>query len=139
MKKMLFMGLACMLAFVPTVSTYAAEETPQTCHVSGCNMGECFVDADCDGICGDHYFIDENGDGICDNHCYLDDNSDGICDYYADADEDGICDHCHDHGKPVQSTYVERNTQRSTATYSYSGGHHSSHHSRSSGHHNRHH
>ncbi len=100
MKKLLAMGLACAVVFAPALSVHAAEEV-ETCHIGGCNLGECFMDTDGDGICGNHYFVDEDGDGICDFHCYTDTNTDGICDFFVDADEDGVCDHCHDHGKPV--------------------------------------
>ncbi|MDE6917196.1 MAG: hypothetical protein K2P39_10420 [Lachnospiraceae bacterium] len=100
MKKLLAMGLACAVVLAPAFSVHAAQEV-QTCHIGGCNLGECFMDTDGDGICGNHYFVDENGDGICDFHCYTDVNADGVCDFFVDADEDGICDHCHDHGNPV--------------------------------------
>ena len=100
MKKLLAMGLVCTVVFAPALSVHAAEEV-ETCHIGGCNLGECFMDTDGDGICGNHYFVDEDGDGICDFHCYADTNTDGICDFFVDADEDGVCDHCHDQGKPV--------------------------------------
>lgn len=131
MKKMLAMGLACMIVLTPAVSVHAAELPPATCHVGGCNLGDCFKDLDCDGICGDHYFVDQNGDGICDLHCYTDANYDGLCDFYTDANADGICDHCHDHGKPVQSNYNNAGSSYGTGTY-YSGyGHHGGCHGRS--------
>ncbi len=101
MKKLLAMGLACAVMFAPAFSVNAAEEVA-TCHIGGCNLGECFMDTDGDGICGNHYFVDENDDGICDFHCYADVNADGICDYFVDADEDGICDHCHDHVRALR-------------------------------------
>ena len=69
MKKLLAMGLACAVVFAPTLSAHAAEEV-ETCHIGGCSLGECFMDTDGDGICGNHYFVDENGDDICDFHCY---------------------------------------------------------------------
>lgn len=128
MKKMLAMGVICAIVLAPAASVNAAEIL-ETCHVSGCSLGECFMDTDCDGICGDHYFVDENGDGICDNHCYLDEDSDGICDHFVDADEDGICDHCHDHGKPVQSS-VGTGSTANYNTYNYGSGHHGRHHGR---------
>lgn len=138
MKKMLAVGLVCMTVLAPTVSVNAAE-LPETCHIGGCDLGDCFRDTDCDGICGDHYFVDENGDGICDNHCYLDADCDGFCDYYTDADEDGICDHCHDHGKPVQSgTSVGNSNSAANNNTTYYGGHRESHCSRRSGHHKGH-
>lgn len=138
MKKMLAMGIVCAVILAPAVSANAAE-VPATCHIGGCNLGDCFKDTDCDGICGDHYFVDEDGDGICDNHCYLDEDADGICDHFIDADEDGICDHCHDHGKPVQSsTSVGNTTSTTNSTTTYYSGHHGGCHSRRSGHHRGH-
>ena len=131
MKKMLAMGLACMIVLTPAVSVHAAELPPAICHAGGCNLG------DCDGICGDHYFIDENGDGICDLHCYTDANYDGLCDYYTDANGDGICDHCHDHGRPVQSVYYN-NAGYGTGTYYGGYGHHGGCHGSRSGHHRGH-
>ena len=80
MKKLLAMGLACAVVFAPALSVHAAEEV-ETCHIGECNLGECFMDTDGDGICGNHYFVDEDGDGICDFHCYTDTNTDGICDF----------------------------------------------------------
>lgn len=106
MKKLLAMGLACAVMLAPAFSVNAAEEV-ETCHIGGCKLGECFMDTDGDGICGNHYFVDEDGDGVCDFHCYSDVNEDGICDYFVDADEDGICDHCHDHGKPVPASTLD--------------------------------
>ncbi len=129
MRKMLAMGLACMIVLAPAASVSAAELPPATCHIGGCNLGDCFRDLDCDGICGDHYFIDENGDGICDNHCYTDANYDGLCDYYTDADGDGICDHCHNHGRVAQPSY---------STGTYYGGYHGGCHGRRGGHHRGH-
>lgn len=130
MKKMLVIGLSCFITFSAAVPVMAAETQPQTCGIGNCNVGECFMDNDCDGICGDHVFVDENNDGICDNHCYMDANADGICDYFTDSDADGICDHCHEHGKPQQTTDC---TPKSTQGKS----HHSSHHGRG-GHHRGH-
>ena len=135
MKKMLAIGLVCAMVLAPTASVNAGE----LCHAGGCNLGDCFKDIDCDGICGDHYFVDEDGDGICDNHCYLDADLDGICDHFIDADEDGICDHCHDHGKPVQTTTTTSGNTTNNNTTSYYSGYHGSCHSRSNGHHGRHH
>lgn len=129
MRKMLAMGLACMIVLAPAASVSATELPPATCHIGGCNLGDCFRDLDCDGICGDHYFIDENGDGICDNHCYTDANYDGLCDYYTDADGDGICDHCHNHGRVAQPSY---------STGTYYGGYHGGCHGRRGGHHRGH-
>ncbi len=138
MKKMLAVGLVCMMALAPAASVNAAE-LPATCHIGGCNLGDCFRDADCDGICGDHYFVDENGDGICDNHCYLDADYDGICDYFVDADEDGICDHCHDHGRPVQSgSSIGSSNSTTTSTTTYYGGYSGGCHGRRGGHHRGH-
>ena len=77
MKKLLAMGLACAVVFAPALSVHAAEEV-ETCHIGECNLGECFMDTDGDGICGNHYFVDEDGDGICDFHCYTDTNTDGM-------------------------------------------------------------
>lgn len=122
MKKLLAMGLACAVMLAPAFSVNAAEEVA-TCHIGGCNLGECFTDTDGDGICGNHYFVDENGDGICDFHCYADVNADGVCDYFVDADEDGICDHCHEHDKPVVADTldgaVNNTAASSTATTTY--------------------
>ena len=113
MKKALAIGLSCFMVLSASIPVMAAEAQPQTCGIGHCNMGECFLDAD--------------GDGICDNHCYWDENEDGICDYFVDDDEDGICDHCHEHGKPAQTTTycAPQTTQRR--------GHHGGHHGR--GHH----
>lgn len=119
MKKLLGVGLSCFVVLVSGITVFA-EEAPQTCHIGGCYMGECFMDTDCDGICGDHAFVDEDGDGICDNHCYIDEDENGICDHFIDDDEDGICDHCHEHGKPVRVNN-SRTTQRGS---SHHGGHH---------------
>ena len=58
MRKMLAMGLACMIALAPAASVDAAELPPATCHIGGCNLGDCFRDLDCDGVCGNHYFVD---------------------------------------------------------------------------------
>lgn len=139
MKKMLAMGLACMIVLAPAVSVNAAELPPAVCHAGGCNLGDCFRDLDCDGICGDHYFVDENGDGICDNHCYTDANYDGLCDYYTDANADGICDHCHDHGRPVQSSSSIGNSNNTTSgTTTYYSGYHGGCHGGRSGHHRGH-
>ncbi len=149
MKKMLAMGLACAIVLAPAISVHAAEV--ETCSIGGCNLGECFMDTDGDGICGNHYFVDQNGDGICDFHSYVDVNADGICDFYVDADEDGICDHCHDHGKPVPAeTYLEGATApvvtytapapsytAPAVSYDYYGCYGSRHH-RSGGHHGGH-
>ena len=128
MKKTLAIGLSCVMIFSAGISVMAAEIQPQTCGIGNCNVGECFMDSDCDGICGDHTFVDENGDGICDNHCYIDENADGICDHFVDDDTDGICDHCHEHGKPAQTT-----TYCAPQTTQKRGHHSSSHHAR--GHH----
>lgn len=131
MKKAVIMGISCFMAFSAVVPVFAAE-TQTTCKVGNCNVGECFLDEDGDGMCDhyDHCFLDEDGDGICDNHCYIDDNADGICDHFTDEDEDGICDHCHDHGKPAQTDCTPQ-----TVTPRRSS-HHSSHHGRG-GHHGR--
>lgn len=118
-KRILSLGFSFVMALAMAAPVYA-KETPQTCHISGCNMGECFMDEDCDGICGDHAFVDEDCDGICDNHCYTDEDADGICDHFVDEDADGICDHCHEHGKLAQ-TVNNPNTNRQR-------GHHESHH-----------
>lgn len=135
MKKMLAAGLVCAMTLTTAVHVNA-EEIPDICQISGCTLGECFMDTDCDGICGNHYFVDENADGICDYHCYLDVNADGICDYFVDADEDGICDHCHDHGKPVQpAPSIQPETDNDTAYYY--GGHHGRHHGYRNGRHHR--
>lgn len=118
MKKGIAAALVCLLAVSPALTAEAHHGNGnRVCGIGGCNLGECFMDADGDGICGDHSFLDENGDGICDNHCYYDGNGDSICDYFVDADEDGVCDHCHDHGKPV----IIRTTRKSC-------GHHGSRH-----------
>ncbi len=135
MKKILAAGLVCAMALTVTVHV-KAEEIPATCHISGCPLGECFMDTDCDGICGNHYFVDTDGNGICDYHCYLDVNADGICDYFIDADEDGICDHCHDHGKPVQPSPSIQPAPDNDTTYYY-GGHHGRHHGYRGGRHHR--
>lgn len=127
MKKVLTAGLVCTMLFASTMSVNATE-TPATCRIGGCSLGECFMDTDCDGICGDRNFVDENNDGICDNHCYLDENEDGICDHYVDEDADSICDHCHDHGKPVQSGSSVKKSQNS-GTANHHSGHHGKHHS----------
>lgn len=129
MKKALVIGLSCVMVFSAAIPVMAAETQPQTCGIGNCNIGECFMDNDCDGICGDHTFVDENGDGICDNHCYIDDNADGVCDHYIDDDADGICDHCHEHGKPAQTTtYCAPNTQRRSHHRGHHGrGHHGGH------------
>lgn len=134
MKKMLAMGLACLIVLTPAATVRAAELPPATCHIGGCNLGDCFRDLDYDGICGDHYFIDQNGDGICDNHCYTDANYDGLCDYYTDADGDGICDHCHNHGRPVQPAYSAPGYSTYYGSYGYYGGCHG----RRGGHHRGH-
>ena len=138
MKKILTATLVCSMLFASTMSVDAAG-TPETCHIGGCNLGECFMDTDCDGICGDHDFVDEDNDGICDNHCYLDENADGICDHYVDEDADGICDHCHDHGKPIQSDSSVKKAQNSGTT-AHHNGRHGKHHSskKSSRHHKGH-
>lgn len=130
MKKVLSIMLVSTMLFASTVSVHASEKSA-VCNIGGCKLGECFMDTDCDGICGDHEFVDENMDGICDNHCYLDEDEDGICDHFIDEDEDGICDHCHDHGKVVLSD----SKQSSGTTY-----HHGRHHSGRKGgrHHGRH-
>ena len=129
MKKALAIGLSCFMVLSASIPVMAAETQPQTCGIGHCNMGECFLDADGDGYCDNygHCFVDDNSDGICDNHCYWDENEDGICDYFVDDDEDGICDHCHEHGKPAQTTTycAPQTTQRR--------GHHGGHHGR--GHH----
>ncbi|MDE6219616.1 MAG: hypothetical protein K2G51_04150 [Lachnospiraceae bacterium] len=137
MKKMLAVGLACMMVLAPAASVSAAE-LPATCHIGGCNLGDCFKDTDCDGICGDHYFVDEDGDGICDLHCYLDGDCDGICDYFVDADEDGICDHCHDHGRPVQADSSVGSSSTTNSNTTYYSGHHGGCHGRRGGHHRGH-
>ena len=49
MRKMLAMGLACMIVLAPAASVSAAELPPATCHIGGCNLGDCFRDLDCDG------------------------------------------------------------------------------------------
>jgi len=123
MKKAVVIGISCFMVFSAGIPTFAAE-TQNTCKIGNCNVGECFLDEDGDGMCDhyDHCFVDENGDGICDNHCYIDENADGICDYFVDEDTDGICDHCHEHNKPEQ-TYCAPQT---TTPQRY--GHHSSHH-----------
>lgn len=136
MKKIFAIGISAFLVISATATVFAseavpfAEETQSTCSIGNCNAGECFLDADNDGICDhyDHCFLDENGDGICDNHCYIDENTDGICDYFIDADNDGICDHCHEHDKPKQA-YCEP----ATATPKKNGCHGS--HCNRSGHH----
>lgn len=134
MKKTLVIGLSCVMALSAAIPAMAAEIQPQTCGIGNCNVGECFMDSDCDGICGDHNFVDENGDGICDNHCYIDANADGICDHFIDDDTDGICDHCHEHGKPVQTAaYCAPQNNNTTQRSSHHG---SSHHGR--GHHGGH-
>lgn len=120
MKKLLAMGLTTLVVASSSLTAMAHHEV---CGVSGCSLGECFMDTDGDGICGDHFFVDENGDGICDNHCYYDGNNDGICDNFVDDNTDGICDHCHDHGKPV---VISRSTTGSTTRRAR--GHHGSHH-----------
>lgn len=126
MKKLLAIGLACVLVSSSSIMALASDQIP-ICHIGGCAVGDCFIDADGDGICGDHCFVDENGDGICDNHCYYDTNEDGICDYFVDDDNDGICDHCHDHGKPVVTT---RTTTTRRSSGCHSSGHHGGHHGR---------
>lgn len=138
MRKVMTAALVCMMLFAQATSVHAAEIS-ETCYVGGCKLGECFMDTDCDGICGDHYFVDENKDGICDNHCYLDENEDGICDHFVDENADGVCDHCHDHGKPVQSDSGVGKAQNSDIT-DYRRGHHGRHHSsrRSGRHHSGH-
>lgn len=124
MKKALAIGLSCFMALSASVPVIAAEIQPQTCGIGHCNMGECFLDADGDGYCDNygHCFVDDNGDGVCDNHCYWDDDEDGICDYFIDDDEDGICDHCHEHGKPAQTTTYC--APQATQGRSHHGGHH---------------
>lgn len=97
MKKGLAAAAVCLAVLAMPLPVMAA----QTCPVSGCAMGNCFMAADEYGMCGNHCFTDENGDGICDYHCYADEDGDGICDYFADDNGDGICDHCHDHGRPA--------------------------------------
>ncbi len=135
MKGKLLLGLSFAMALSASVPVFAAQVN---CVTGGCSMNDngawmCFMDNDGDGICGNHYFVDGNGDGICDYHFYYDVNADGICDYFIDADQNGICDHCHDHGRPVQ---VQPQTQTQTQTYSapratttvrsghHGGGHH---------------
>ena len=130
MKKTL-VGLSCVMALCAGISVTAAEVQPQTCEIGNCNVGECFMDSDCDGICGDHNFVDEDGDGICDNHCYIDADADGVCDHFVDDDTDGICDHCHEHGKAAQTDCTPRTTTPRTSSH-----HGNSHHGRS-GHHGR--
>ena len=130
MKKTL-VGLSCVMVLCAGISVSAAEAQPQTCEIGNCNVGECFMDSDCDGICGDHIFVDEDGDGICDNHCYIDADADGICDHFVDDNVDGICDHCHEHGKTAQTDCTPRTTTPRTSSH-----HSSSHHGRS-GHHGR--
>lgn len=123
MKRLLITGIVCSMVLFTPITAAAAQPT---CGIGNCNIGECFMDTDGDGMCGDHYFTDEDGDGICDNHCYIDEDGDDICDYYTDGDSDGICDHCHEHGKPVKATRTKRASR---------GRHHSGHHS---GHHGSH-
>lgn len=123
MKKLLITGIVCSMVLSAPISAAAAEIQP-TCSIGGCHVGECFMNADADGMCGDHCFTDEDGDGVCDNHCYIDEDNDGICDHYIDDDSDGVCDHCHEHGKPVQKAVRSRRS-----------GHHSG---RGSGHHGGH-
>lgn len=120
MKRLWITGIICLLVLPAPVLAEAAESQP-TCSIGNCNVGECFMDTDGDGMCGDHCFIDENEDGICDNHCYSDEDCDGVCDYFTDGDLDGICDHCHEHGKPAKTVRSRR---------AVSGRHHSGHHSR---------
>lgn len=134
MKKILAMILICTMLFAFTTCAYASEKSA-VCQIGGCKLGECFMDTDCDGICGDHDFVDEDKDGICDNHCYLDEDEDGICDHFLDEDGDGICDHCHDHGKAVLS-----DSKQNSGTSYHHGGHHGRHHSGRKGgrHHGRH-
>lgn len=135
MKKMLLMGLSSFVIFA-AIPVFAAEAQP-VCGIGNCNVGECFMDSDCDGICGDHVFTDENGDGICDYHCYTDENADSVCDYFIDSDADGVCDHCHEHGKPQQTYCAPQNQQNQNMQQQNSGHHGSSHHGRS-GHHRGH-
>ena len=123
MKKLVITGIDCSMVLSAPISAAAAEIQP-TCSIGGCHVGECFMNADADGMCGDHCFTDEDGDGVCDNHCYIDEDNDGICDHYIDDDSDGVCDHCHEHGKPVQKAVRSRRS-----------GHHSG---RGSGHHGGH-
>ncbi|MCM1183921.1 MAG: hypothetical protein NC337_11165 [Roseburia sp.] len=128
-KKLLGVSLSCVMANAMALTMVftlpvCAEEAPRTCHVGGCDMGQCFTDEDCDGICGDHAFVDEDCDGICDNHCYMDEDCDGVCDYFIDEDADGICDHCHEHGRPAQTA----GTTADKPSVSRSRGHHGSHH-----------
>ena len=125
MKKAVLVGLSCLVVMSASLTVQAHCGGTATCSIGGCNLGECFMDYDGDGICGDHCFIDEDGDGICDNHCYTDADCNGICDSFYDDDLDGICDHCHEHGKPVytQST----TTRRSYRGGCHGGGHHRGH------------
>lgn len=123
MKKLLITGIVCSMVLTTPICATAAQPV---CGIGGCNVGECFMDADGDGMCGDHCFTDADGDGVCDNHCYIDEDNDGICDHFVDDDEDGICDHCHEHGKPARVVRSRRTG---------GGGHHSGRHS---GHHGRH-
>lgn len=126
MKKMLLSGIACFVALSVVLPAEAAQIQP-TCSIGGCNAGDCFMDADGDGMCGDHCFLDENGDGICDNHCYTDEDENGVCDFFTDEDSDGICDHCHEHGKTVKNT---QSAARSTGCHGSNQrrGHHGRHH-----------
>lgn len=117
MNKSFVIALASFVILSSSFTAEAHHGRHRVCDISGCELGECFMDLDGDGICGDHCFVDENGDGICDEHCYYDENGDNICDLFIDDNGDGICDHCHDHGRPAVST--------SSTTYY---GHHGSHH-----------
>lgn len=134
MKKVFAMGISVLMIVSMAATAFAAETQP-TCGIGNCNVGECFLDTDGDGMCDhyDHCFLDEDGDGICDNHCYTDENADGICDLFTDEDADGICDHCHEHGKLAQADCVPQ-----TTTPRRNSHHSSSHHGRS-GHHGGHH
>lgn len=122
MKRLWIAGIICSIMLSAPILAVAAEKQP-TCAIGGCSVGECFMDVDGDGMCGDHCFTDEDGDGICDNHCYTDEDSDGICDYFIDDDSDGVCDHCHEHGKPVKVVQSRRAARRS-----HHSGHRSGHH-----------
>lgn len=125
MRRLWITGIICSMALSVPVSAEAAETQP-TCNIGGCIIGECFMDTDGDGMCGDHCFTDEDGDGICDDHCYIDEDGDNICDHFTDDDSDGICDHCHEHGKPVKTTRSRR-TGRGRHHSGHRSGHHGSH------------
>lgn len=123
MKRLCIMGIICSVMLSTPVVVTAAEPT---CSIGNCNIGECFMDADGDGMCDSHCFIDENDDGICDNHCYMDEDGDGVCDHFTDEDSDGICDHCHEHGKPVKTVRSRRTGYGRHHTSRHSG-HHKGH------------